>query len=386
MQPLVIVGSGLAGYLLAKEVRQGNVTKPIVMVTRADGAFYSKPMLSNALASQKTPEALVQKTAETMAKELDMRIVAHTPVTAINARKKTISFADETLEYDQLVLATGSEVVRSHLKGDAVDQVFSVNDLEDYKHFRDALQGKKRIVVIGAGLIGVEFANDLSRAGFDVEVVSTDQWAVQRLLPEAPARLLQSALDAKGVTWHFDALASSVNKTDNGFVLRCISGMEIEADLIFSAIGIVPDLALGKLADVEMKRGIVVDYYLKTSVKDVFALGDCAEVRGQVSPYVAPLRLCAQALGKTLTGTPTRVIYPRMAVKVKTPDCPMRVLPRPSEVKGEWQCEQDDTGSRHLFYDTKQRLQGFVLTGEKAIEVKQWLEASMTEDEKVGEK
>lgn len=163
---LVIIGSGLAAWSLAREFRKLDARMPVTLITRDSGDYYSKPMLSNALSNGKTAAQLISATRAAMAEQLDVNVMAFTQVSAIDPIAHTVSTTGGTLAYRRLVLATGSDPLRLSLQGDAVDQVLSVNDLADYARFRETLTNAERVTIIGAGLIGCEFANDLARAGY----------------------------------------------------------------------------------------------------------------------------------------------------------------------------------------------------------------------------
>jgi len=158
---IVIIGSGLAGYTLIREIRKLDKAIPITLITREPGYFYSKPMLSTALASKKEASQLITTASEGMASQLGIDILAETDVSAIDATVQTLQTSAGQISYGKLVLALGSDQIRIPLEGNAASEVLTVNDLEDYEKFRQAIVGKKKVAIIGAGLIGCEFANDL---------------------------------------------------------------------------------------------------------------------------------------------------------------------------------------------------------------------------------
>jgi len=177
MHPIVIVGSGLAGYTLLKEIRKRDTATPVTLVTADDGTFYSKPNLSNALAAGKSAAALAGAGAEDMAAGQGATVLTHTRVTAIDTQRQRIRSDAGELEYGKLVLALGADPLPHGLAGSGAASVLAVNDLADYAAFRSAIAGKQRVAVLGGGLIGCEFANDLAHAGFAVDVV---HWASGR--------------------------------------------------------------------------------------------------------------------------------------------------------------------------------------------------------------
>jgi len=376
--PLVIVGTGLAGWTLAREFRKLDPNTPIVLISRDEGAFYSKPMLSNALAGGRTPASLVTTPAASAAAAIQATVLAQREVVRIDTVARSVVLDDRVVPYRALVLAVGADPIRLPLQGDASDQVFSVNDLVDYGHFHAALTTGAHVTLLGAGLIGCEFANDLAIAGYQVDVVDLAPLPLGRLVPERVGRAMQVALSAAGVGFHLGASVRSVHRDGARLVVEFVVGGSTQAgsiqagmtevrrlstDLVLSAVGLQPRTALAAAAGLTVDRGIVVDAMLRTNAPDVYVLGDCAQVDGQVMPYVLPLMTGARALAKTLTGTPTVVIYPVMPVAVKTPAFPLSVVPAPQGIKGEWSFLESDGGLEGHFKDREERLRGFVLGG-----------------------
>ncbi len=175
IEPVVIIGSGHAGYQLASALRAQSADLQITLFTLDDGAIYSKPALSNALALGKDGHSLVRETALSWEKRLNIRVYAHTRVERIDrANKKLITSIGE-YPFGRLVLATGASPIVIPMQGDT-SAVVSVNDLADYRRFRSMLEGKQHVTLLGDGLIGCEFANDLAAHGIKVTVVGLGQW------------------------------------------------------------------------------------------------------------------------------------------------------------------------------------------------------------------
>jgi len=361
--PVVIIGSGLAGYTVAREFRKLDGESPLVMLSSDHGGFYSKPMLSNAFAQKKDADALLGKSADQMAQELKLDIRAHARVTAIDVTQKQVTVNGETVPYSKLVLAMGADPIRLPLQGDGADAVLSVNDHADYRRFREAIEGKKDIAILGAGLIGCEFANDLVGAGYSVHVIDLAPQPLGRLLPPASAAFMQRKLEAAGVVFHLGTTTQQVERAGEGFRMTLVNGEILAADVVLSAVGLRPRNALAESAGIKVNRGIVVNAALQTSDEDVYALGDCAEVEGRVLPFVMPIMQAARALAPTLAGNPTQVRYPAMPVVVKTPACPAVVSPPDMGAEGEWQVEEVDDGVRALFRSAEGKLLGFALLG-----------------------
>ncbi|WP_369985435.1 FAD-dependent oxidoreductase [Thalassolituus sp.] len=364
--PIVIIGSGLAGYNLAKELRKLDAEQSLLMITGDDGRSYSKPMLSTGYGKGKTADELAMNTAAGMADQLNMTVRTNTRVTAIDVAAHTVSIDDETVEYSKLVLAWGAEAVGPRIEGGAEDRVFSINDLEDYAAFRAVADGKKRVLIMGAGLIGCEFANDMTAGGFECEIVAPCDQTFPTLLPAPAASAVQAGLEGIGVKFHLGPLVSRIERDGEGVIATLDNGDTIQADVVVSAIGLRPRTQLAADAGIKVNHGIVADRLLQTSAEDVYTLGDCAEVEGRVLLYVLPLMASARALAKTLTGTPTEVSYGVMPVSVKTPACPVVVSPPPAgDAAGRWIVEQEGNDVQAEFRNEAGDLLGYALTGAK---------------------
>ncbi|HXH03353.1 MAG TPA: FAD-dependent oxidoreductase [Candidatus Competibacteraceae bacterium] len=372
MDPIIIIGSGLAGYTVARELRKLDAASPLTLICADDGHFYSKPNLSNAFKQGKGPDTLINASRAQMVAQLHARILHHTTVSAIEPAARQLRCDAGVLRYSRLVLAVGADPIRLPLAGDGAQGVLSVNSLQDYTTFRARLEGKRQVVILGAGLIGCEFANDLAVAGgYRVTVIDPAPWPLSRLVPEPLGRDLQRALAAHGVDWRLDNAVDKVERDrrdSEGYRLHLQDGEELEADLVLSAVGLKPRTALAAKAGLEVGRGILVDRLLATSTENVYALGDCAEVAGLVLPYVMPIMHAGRALAQTLAGTPTPVVYPAMPVVVKTFSHPTVVAPPAPGAAGQWQCEAVDGGMRARFLGSGGELLGFALSGAASAE------------------
>lgn len=363
MNPIVIIGSGLAGYGLAREIRKRDGDTPITLITADGGQVYAKPNLSTALAQGRQPEQLASETADQAAARLQSTILTQTRVTAIDRAARRVVTERGAIPYGRLVLALGADPIPHGLAGDATDRVYAVNDLDDYARFRGALAGKRRVAILGGGLIGCEFANDLAASGHRVEVVHLGAWPLERLVPEPVGRALADGLAGHGVTWHFGRRAAAVEQADEGVALVLDDGSRIETDLVLSAIGLRPRTAMAKEAGLQVDRGIVVDRQLRTSDPDIYAMGDCAEVEGLVLPFVQPLLAQARTLAAVLAGEQPSIAYPAMPVVVKTPASPLVVAPPPMGAEGAWQVERTDKGVIARYQAGQDQLLGFALGG-----------------------
>ena len=372
--PIIIVGAGLAGWTSARELRKLDKTTPVLLITADSGDFYAKPSLSNAFAQKRGPAHLVTTPATSMAASQNVTLLAHTRVTAIDCVSQTVHTSAGDFGYAKLVLATGAQPIRIPMAGDAAGAVLSVNSLQDFSAFHGRLtdgkvaaevaDARKHVVIMGAGLIGCEFANDLVSSGFAVTVVDPASSPVAALLPPGLSEQLRQALAKQGVDWHFGTTVQSVQQqgtTSRAFKVQLANGQVLVADVVLSAIGLRADLSLAQAAGLQCERGIVVNAQLQTSAPNVYALGDAAQYHdGRTLPYVMPIMHAAKALAATLTGQPAAVQFPLMPVAIKTPALPLVVAAAVPGTVGQW--AQSEPGV-WLFTDASQAVKGFALSG-----------------------
>ncbi|MBL0798179.1 NAD(P)/FAD-dependent oxidoreductase [Pseudomonas sp. B7] len=366
--PVVIVGTGLAGYNLAREFRKLDGETPLLLITADDGRSYSKPMLSTGFGKNKDADGLSMAEPGAMAEQLKAEIRTHTRISGIDPGHKRLWIGEEAVSYRDLILAWGAETVRVPIEGDGADLVFPINDLEDYARFRAAAAGKRRVLLLGAGLIGCEFANDLILGGYEVQLVAPCEQVMPTLLHPAAAAAVQAGLESLGARFHLGPVLTRLQKVADGLEAHLSDGQVVPCDVVVSAIGLRPRIDLAAAAGIQTNRGVVVDRHLQTSHTNIYALGDCAEVDGLNLLYVMPLMSCARALAQTLAGNPTVVNYGPMPITVKTPVCPLVVSPPPRGREGVWTVEGQGADIKVLCHDAEGQLLGYALTGAAVME------------------
>ena len=363
-KPIVIIGTGLAGYNLAKEYRTYDTEGALILLTADDGHFYYKPNLSTGYANDKSPDELVTANANTMAANLNAEILTHTKVLSINTADNVVFVEGRSINFSKLVFATGASNVMIPLQGNANDKVYSVNNLMDYRHFRSAMHGKTKILIVGAGLVGSEYANDMILSGYEVSVVEAMGTVLANLLPNEASLALQHKLEEAGVRYHFNTTVERIDKAGEGVVATLADGSQIDADLVLCSIGVKPDLTLAKSAGLETNRGIMTNRSLETNLKDIYAVGDCAEVDGNLLYYVAPLNASVKVLAKKLANQSAEVNYGVMPVLVKTTIYPVVVNPPRFGSEGNWEITTVGDGLLAKYMSLEGKQLGFSLTGE----------------------
>lgn len=323
---VVIVGAGVAAWSVAEEIRKHDAEIPVLMVTACEGISYPKPALSTAFAHGKSAEDLIDMDGLSKAAELGIEIRTETRVIKIDTVKQRLTTARGGIQYGRLVLALGAHQRELPVSGNAADKVMRINDLAAYRKFRSRLTDNVRhVTIMGGGLIGTEFAEDLTAGGYQVTVIDPAPYPMPSLLPEHTARRLQAKLAEKGVQWLFGKTVESVEEGGDKLRATLSDGVAIETDMVLSAAGLVANTQLAAKTGLEINQGIVVDRQMKTSVDNIFAVGDCAEVEGRLYAYIEPIRRQATTIAASLRGEALPYEPRAPLVRVKTPSFPLTV-------------------------------------------------------------
>ncbi|MDD3326600.1 MAG: nitrite reductase large subunit NirB [Zoogloea sp.] len=304
---LVMVGNGMAGVRTLEELRKIAPEMYDITVFGAEPhPNYNRILLSPVLAGEMTIQDIILNDLQWYA---DNGITLHlgSTVTAIDRNKRTVTATGKdgqaiSAGYDRLLIATGSTPFILPIPGNDLPGVISYRDIQDTDEMIAAAAKYRHAVVIGAGLLGLEAANGLALRGMDVTVVHISDWIMERQLDRSAGKMLQAALEAKGMRFKLNAHTAELVKGESGRVcaIRFKGGDTLPADLVCMAAGIRPNVALAEQAGIHCNRGIVVNDTLQTYDPRIYAVGECANHRGTAYGLVAPLfeqaKVCANHL------------------------------------------------------------------------------------------
>lgn len=361
---IVVIGSGFAAQQLVKSLRKLDWDQPIRLITADSGDEYNKPDLSHVVSRDCAAAAMTRLSGAEFAEQQRIALLPHSPVLGIDPARRLVLTEQGEFPYGKLVLATGASAVRPDLPGS--EHLVTLNSQQEYAATEAQLRQARRILVLGAGLIGCELAMDMASAGKEVTLVDLADSPLSALLPATLTQPLQQALRTQGVSLQFGTgLARMDAQPGDGWRVTLTDGRVSEQDLVIAAIGLRPNLALARGAGLEVDRGILVDDRLQTSDPHIFALGDCVQWQGQLLPFLQPIVLGANALARTLLGTPTPLTLPPMLVKVKTPRYPLQLAGRTRGEDLAWQCRWNSHGMVAEARDQAGELCGFVVGGDQ---------------------
>ncbi|MHA0913266.1 NADH:flavorubredoxin reductase NorW [Kosakonia cowanii] len=363
---IVIIGSGFAARTLVKNIRKLDSHVPLTLIAADGMEEYSKPELSHVISQAQRAEDLIRQTAGDFAEQFNVRLFPYTFVTTIDPHAQVVKSADRSWPYDKLVLATGAKAFVPPLPGR--EMMLTLNSLQEYHACEEQLHAAKRVLIVGAGLIGCELAMDFQRAGKTVTLLDNAASILPALMPPEVSARLQRCLTASGVRLLLAAKLARLEAQESGVRARLDDERSVDADVVVAATGLVPHTALAQAAGLQTRRGIVVDATLQTSQPHIFALGDCAEINGQVLPFLQPIQLSAMTLAKNLTGSPAQLTLPPMLVKVKTPLMPLHLAGETSRADLRWSIATDAAGMVAKGVDDSDKLRAFVVSEDRMKE------------------
>jgi nitrite reductase (NADH) large subunit len=307
-EKLVIIGNGMApGRMLENLFEKAPGQYQVTIFNAEPRVNYDRIMLSPVLSGEKTYEEIVIH-GDGWYIENNVTLYKGHKVVSIDRDKRTVTSDHGVTEsYDKLVIATGSVPFIIPVPGHDMPGVLSYRDLDDVQAMLLAAQSRAKAVVIGGGLLGLEAAAGLNARGMDVTLLHVMPTLMERQLDPAAGYLLQKAVEERGITVMTKANTKAIVGDGKVEGVELADGTIIPASLVVMAVGIRPNVGLARDAGLAVNRGIVVDDGMSTSDGRIMALGECAEVGGQVYGLVAPLYEMARVAACHLAGDTSAV-------------------------------------------------------------------------------
>jgi nitrite reductase (NADH) large subunit len=302
-EPLVIVGNGMAAARLVDELAKTALGRYAIAVIGDEPRLaYNRVLLSSVLAGETASHDIELRPASWW-RDRGVTLKYGCVATEIDVGRRELKIAgEESVAFSKLVLATGSAPLRLNVPGADLAGVHTFRDSRDVDLLLTLAAQKKRVVVVGGGLLGLEAAYGLAKAGVPVTLIHLTDRLMERQLDAPAADLLKALVERKGIEVLLNANTARLHGETFVEGVELTDGRSIDADAVIFAAGIRPNVALAKDAGISVNRGIVVDDHLRTSAADIFALGECAEHRGICYGLVEPAYEQARVLAQHLAG------------------------------------------------------------------------------------
>jgi rubredoxin-NAD+ reductase len=310
----------------------------LTLVSACSGDRYHKPELSVAISRGLDGENLIQETAENAGKRLRVKLLTNTYAVGISSSLNQLRTTRGTIQYTQLILAQGARPFLPEQIPSA--KCWRVNDLKSWIGLQKLLnQSPQRVAIVGAGMIGCEFSEDLIKAGHEVTIINRDPYPLITLLPELAAKYLTKSMAQQGIDHRPNAEIVNLKTSENGSSqLLLKDGSSVAYDQLIVATGLMTETRLSKQASLTFNRGIAVNSAnLQTSDKDIYALGDCISLDGISCRFIEPIQHQAKAIAQSIFGLNQKGYeHTSPLIRLKTRALPIviRGLPQP---EGRWQ-------------------------------------------------
>jgi NADPH-dependent 2,4-dienoyl-CoA reductase/sulfur reductase-like enzyme/nitrite reductase/ring-hydroxylating ferredoxin subunit len=270
---IVIVGAGAAGNAAAEMLRRDGYRGSLTLVGGDESVPYDRPNLSKDYLAGSAPEEWIPLRAPEFYSGHEIELLRGVTVVSIDVEKRRIEMSNgESREFDRLLLATGADPVRLSIPGAELDNVHYLRTLADSRSIIAAAEGAGKAVVVGASFIGLEVAASLRARGLDVHVIAPESIPLERILGPEIGRFVKSTHESEGVTFHLGRASKEISPS--GVTLD--DGSTLDADLVVVGVGVRPAMSLAEKAGARIDRGVVVNEFLETSIKGIFAAGDIA--------------------------------------------------------------------------------------------------------------
>lgn len=300
---LVMIGNGMAGVRTVEEILKRNASLfEITIIGDEPYPNYNRIMLSNVLQG-KTTVSEININDWNWYQENHINLLTGEKAIKINrAEKNVITDKGKTIEYDELILATGSSAFILPIPGSDLEGVIGFRTIDDTEKMMETAKHYKKAIVIGGGLLGLEAARGLIDRGMEVHVVHLLPTLMEQQLDAAAANLLRKDLEAQGMKFLMEKQTAEIVGENRVKGLKFTDGTSVECDLVVMAVGIRPNVAIAREAGLDVNRAVIVNDYMVTSDPSIFAVGECAEHNGIAYGLVAPLYEQGIALADCITG------------------------------------------------------------------------------------
>lgn len=273
----VVIGNGTAGFNAAKGIRNRNKTCNITMITKEPYISYNRPMLTKTLLADVSAKQLLIEKQEWYDQN-NIKVMLNEEVKSIDSAKKEITLASGgVLTYDKCIYALGAECFVPSIKGADKPQVVTIRNMADAEKVRKLLKTAKNAVVIGGGVLGLEAAWEMKKANCHVTVVEMMTSLMSRQLDNEASEMILQAAQKQGIVVKLGVAVESIEGENNVTGVKLGNSEVVPADVVIISSGVRANVAVAKEAGININKAIVVNEKMETSIKDIYACGDCAE-------------------------------------------------------------------------------------------------------------
>ncbi len=313
----IIIGNGIAGTEAAQTIRQNDVHGEITIISQSNNLFYYRPRLIDYIADTVTIDDITTFKTDFYTKNKIKNVLNETVIN-IDSEKQTVStLSNKIYKYDKLLLAQGARPFIPPIKGVEKKGVFTLREISDADNIKAYCKNKKSIVIVGGGLLGIEVANSLLKTGAKITIIEFSKFILSRQLDADGSEILMSLLKQKGLSFKLGYSTTSINGNKSVKSISLNSGEELDADAVILSVGVRPRLELTKKIDVEINKGIIINDFMETSAKNIYAAGDISEHKNICYGLWLPSKEQGLAAGQNMTGVKTKYFGSKIEARMK---------------------------------------------------------------------
>ena len=279
---IIIVGNGVAGITAARIIKEKDPKSNVSVYTEENHHYYPRPRLYDILSGKAEPHDIYMFSEEWYIKK-GIKVHLNKRALRIETEKNELLFEDNSrIHFDKLLLANGASSFIPPIKGSEKKGTFTLRSIKDALIIKEYTRKTKKSIIIGGGLLGLEFASSLRKLGQQVTVVELFSRLLPRQLDQDGSKLLNDRISSQGINIFLGAKTAEIIGRKNVSGILLDSGQEISGDLVLISAGVRPNIELASESGIKVNRGVLVNQNLQTSADDVYAAGDIIEFDGKV--------------------------------------------------------------------------------------------------------
>ena len=362
----LIIGNGIAGVEAAINIRKIDKEGNITIITKSENPFYFRPRLIDYLANKVTFKEIIAKQKK-FYEEQRIKNVFNTKITGIRLEaKNAIDSSGVTFKYDKLLLAAGAKPFLPPIDGIDKKGVFAFRQKKDADNIKLFCKDKKNVVIVGGGLLGLEVANSLTILGKKVTIIEYFNQLLPRQLDEKGAEVLKTILERKGLSFKLGNITEKIDGKDKVERVMLKSGEIVKTDAVIISAGVRPSLELVKDINIKINRGVKVNDYMETSIKDIYAAGDIAEHRKINYGLWIPSKEQGEIAGKNMAGEKIKYKGSSFETRLKVTGITLFSAGEFNAKDGEIKTLQEDNVYKKIIIKNKKLYGAIILGDDKA--------------------
>jgi len=360
----LIIGNGIGGLSAAREIRNHDKEGTIILVSSEPYLTYYRPKLTEGIFKDYTADNLLVND-ENWYREKNINTILRIIVEKIDLDKQLVQLDDSReIEYEKLLIATGSRPFIPPIKGKYKQGVFALRTLQGLYEFKDYLRSCNTVTVIGGGLLGLEAAWALKQLGKEVNVIEFAPYLLPKQLDMELAHQLEERLNALGLNIYTSSQVEEILGEERANGIRLNGDREIAADAILVSAGIRPNLGLVMDTPIEYNKGIKVDRQMRTNIENVYAVGDVVEIDGMVLGLWTAANEQGKIAGANMVGQEMEYKQPKIFTRLDIGDIKVYSAGNINEYDRIYEYKDDSKGIHHKIFTRDGITTGAILFGE----------------------